>query len=56
MVCHDRTNLSGPIQNESAAGAWVDLGSASAATNLLLNASDTIGTNRQRFYRIIASP
>jgi len=37
-------------------GAWVDLGSASAATNLLLNASDTIGTNRQRFYRIIASP
>lgn len=35
---------------------WVDLGSAILATNSLGSASDAIGSDRQRFYRVILLP
>jgi len=35
---------------------WTDLGSAILGTNTTATASDSIGTNRQRFYRVVLLP
>jgi uncharacterized repeat protein (TIGR03803 family) len=42
------TNLSYP--------GWTNLGNAIPATNTIIGASDSIGTNGQKFYRVVISP
>jgi hypothetical protein len=36
--------------------SWIDSGGVRVATNITLRASDSIGTDRQRFYRIVLLP
>jgi len=37
-------------------GIWTNFGNAVTATNGIMGASEVIGTNRQKFYRVIMSP